>query len=220
MRAWIVSIGAAALVVTILGGCADDAPSKAETTAIGRKALSQYGGFGATTSGQRCAGTQLVRRLGADGAEDVAARSDLTKLGPDQRDAVVAALDHCTSADGMVGLSATALGATSPTDPMVRCLSKRLNGKVGTLYLGMIEPKSNDLLVTSFDACVPPATLAKALATDIASADGAVDVEAVAACLAPKLDGRVGETFRRRMRASTPTAQALKDLVGPCVGNR
>jgi hypothetical protein len=220
MRSWVVSIAMAALVMTIVGACGDDAPSIAETTAIGQKALTQYGGFGATPAGQHCAGSELVRRLGSDDAEAVAARSDLTKLDPRQRAAVVAALDHCTSINGMLGLSLQALGITSPTDPVASCLRKHLQGKVGTMYIGTLDPKANDLLVRSFDACVPAPLLAKALATDLTTGDSAnpagVDVGAVTACLTPALQGKVGETFRRLMHAKTPAADTLKDLFGPC----
>jgi hypothetical protein len=219
MRSFVVTVAMAALVMTMVGACGDDGPSRAETTAIGNKALTQYGGFGATASGQHCAGSVLVRRLGGDDADSVAARSDLTKLDPRQRAAVVAALDQCTSINGMLGLSLQALGVTSATDPVASCLKKRLTGKVGTMYVGMIDPKANDLLVKSFDACVPAPVMAMALATNLTTDPtnaAGVDVGAVTACLIPALQGKVGETFRRLMHAKTAAAVTLKDLFGPC----
>jgi hypothetical protein len=216
-----VSITIAALLMTLVGACGNDAPSNAETTAIGNKALTQYGGFGATADGQHCAGSELVKRLGGDGAETVASQSDLTKLDSEQRDAVVAALDKCAPIAGMVGLSGQALGITSPTDPVVVCLTKRLTGKVGSMYLGLVEPDANHVLTSAFDACVPPAVFAKALANDVATTPGAtaapVDVAALTACLTPKLQGKVGDNFRRLMRAKTAAPETLKDLLGPCL---
>src|SRR6516165_1476699 len=140
MRAGVLTIAIAALFAATVGACGSDAPSTAETTAIGQKALTQFGGFSATESAQHCAGSTLVERLGGDGAEKVASLSDITKLQPDQRGAVVAALDHCASVNGMVALSAQALGITSASDPKVTCLSRRLHGKVGTMYIGLIDP--------------------------------------------------------------------------------
>jgi hypothetical protein len=221
MRAGVLTIAIAALFA-IVGACGSDAPSTAETTALGQKALTQFGGFSATESAQRCTGSTLVERLGGDGAEKVAAaRADITSLAPDQRDAVVAALDHCASINGMVALSAQALGITSATDSKVACLSKRLRGKVGTMYVGLVDPKANQLLVSAFDECVPALVLAKALATNVAT-DGLTqlpsgDVDAIAACVLPRIEGRVGETFRRLVRAKTPAADSLKDVLGPCL---